>query len=212
MTELIQAAFSAVGILPTALLFFVTLYWVAVISGLLDLDFLDIEIEADLNLETEADGASSVAWLNNALGFFNLGKVPLMVFLTFLALPFWIITLLAIHYLQLESVVAGWAMLVPAFVAALFISKVFTTPFVKLFAALEKEHASKETIIGQVCTVVLPASDAELGQAAVKTAGAPLLLNVRATTGQSLLKGQSALVIDYNAENKIYLIEPYETI
>ena len=84
-------------------------------------------------------------------------------------------------------------------------------PFVKLFAALEKEHESAATVIGQICTIVLPANSTELGQASVKTKGSPLLLNVKTANGFVLTKGETALVIDYNNENKFYLIEPYKT-
>ncbi|CAN5903691.1 hypothetical protein BH24BAC1_BH24BAC1_27360 [soil metagenome] len=208
MPELLEAALSPANIFPTALLGFVLLYWGAVILGLLDLDFLDIEVETDTG---EVDG-SAVAWLNSALAFFNLGKVPLMLFMTFLALPFWVISLLANHYLVAWSELLGLVLLLPAFVLSLFVAKVLTQPFVKMFAALEKEHDSKETIIGQMCTVILPASATEMGQATVPTKGSPLLLNVKTTRGATLRKGETALVIDYNEHHKIYLIEPYEIL
>ncbi|SFH32222.1 OB-fold-containig protein [Pontibacter chinhatensis] len=208
MAELLQAAFSGVNLLPTAFLVFVLLYWVAVIFGLLDLEFFNIELEA----KVDADGVSSVTWLNSALAFFNLGKVPLMVFLTFWALPCWVLSILANHYLNNDYQLLGLLYLIPSFIAGLFVAKLLTAPFVKLFAALEKEHESSTTVIGQVCTVLLPASATELGQAAVKTSGAPLLLHVKTTSANSIRKGDTALIIDYNAENKFYLIEPYETI
>lgn len=209
MSELLQAAFSTVNILPTAMLAFVLVYWIAVIFGLLDLDFLDIEVET--GNDVNAGGISAIAWLNSALAFFNLGKIPLMVFLTFVALPFWTISILVNYYLHNDSVVIGMLYLLPGLVVALFISKVLTMPFIKLFAALEIEHESAATVIGQICTVVLPANTTELGQASVKTKGSPLLLNVKTTMGSSLKKGETALVIDYNNENNFYLIEPYES-
>jgi hypothetical protein len=208
MNELLQAAISSVNILPTAFLIFTLLYWVAVIFGFLDLDFFDVELDA----EVDADGVSAVTWLNSALAFFHLGKVPFMVFLTFLALPFWVISILANYYLNNNYELLGLLYLVPSFVAALLVSKVLTTPFVKVFAALEIEHESAATIIGQVCTVILPANTTDLGQATVKTTGAPLLLNVKTTEGSAVQKGETALVLEYNAENKFYLIQPYQTI
>ena len=214
MSELLQAAFSTVNIIPTGLVVFVMLYWLVIILGLLDLSYFDLEIEAEVasGTEMDADGVSGVSWLNHALCFFNFGKVPLMLFVTFLALPFWVISILANYFLHNSSVLLGWLLLLPAFIAGLFISKILTTPFVRLYAALDKEPTSSASLIGQVCTVVLPATYAELGQAAVKTTGSPLLLNVKCTPGSSLRKGQTALVIDYDAENKLYLIEPYKTL
>jgi hypothetical protein len=208
MNELLQATFSSVNIIPTALLVFVMLYWLAVIFGLLDLDFFDVDVEPDV----DADGISAVSWLNNVLAFFNLGKVPFMVFLTFLALPFWAISILVNYYLNEGYTLVGWLYLIPSFIAALFVSKFMTMPFVRIFAAMEKEHESATNIIGQICTVVLPANGSDMGQAAVKTTGAPLLLNVRTPQGAAVQKGETALVLEYNAENKFYLIEPYQTI
>ncbi|MGV3639488.1 MAG: hypothetical protein ACO1NZ_03145 [Adhaeribacter sp.] len=205
MTELLQAAFAGANIIPTAFLAFVLLYWAAVIFGLLDLDFLDLETGL------EADGISSVSWLNSALAFFNLGKVPLMVFFTFWALPFWVLAVLAYHY----GHAGGWLgmLLLPLWLlAALFVAKTLTAPFVRLFALLEKEPPSAAAVIGQVCTVLLPANPSQMGQASVKTDGSPLLLNVKTSAGQTLQKGETALVISYNEEHKFYLIEPYETL
>ena len=210
MAELLQAAISGVNILPTAFLVFTLLYWLAVILGLLDLDFLNIETETAGSVE--ADGVSAISWLNGALAFFNLGKVPLMVFLTFLALPFWVLAILANHYLNNNYELLGLLYLAPAFGVALLVARVLTAPLVKLFAALEQEHASTASMIGQVCTLTLPASPAALGQAAVKTAGAPLLLHVKTIPGCSLKKGETALVVAYDPENKFYLIEPYEIL
>ncbi|MFD2245357.1 OB-fold-containig protein [Pontibacter ruber] len=208
MNELLQAAISSVNIIPTALLVFVLLYWVAVIFGFLDLDFFDVEVETGV----DADGVSSVSWLNSVLAFFNLGKVPFMVFLTFLALPFWVISILANYYLNSNYELLGLLYLLPSFLAALFVSRFLTMPFIRLFAAMEKEHEPAASIIGQLCTVTLPANPTELGQAAIKTSGAPLLLNVKTTEGAAVQKGETALVVEYNAENKFYLIQPYQTI
>ncbi|QCR21463.1 DUF1449 family protein [Pontibacter sp. SGAir0037] len=210
MNELFYAAFSSVNIIPSALLVFVLLYWAAVIFGLFDLDFLHIEVEAEADLN--ADGVSGITWLNSALAFFNLGKIPLMVFLTFLVLPLWAISILANYYTNNSSALLGLLYLVPILAVSLLVSKILTTPFVKLFSVLEKEHDSSVTIIGKVCTVMLPATQTDLGQAAVKTDGSPLLLNVKTTRGANVAKGQTALVIDYDEENKYYLIEPYETV
>lgn len=208
MNELLHAAISSVNILPTALLVFVLLYWLLVIFGLLDLDLFDVDVDT----EVDADGVSAVTWLNSALAFFHLGKVPFMVFLTFLALPFWVISILVNYYLNPGFELLGLLYLVPSFVAALFVYKLLTMPFVRLFAAMEKEHESAANIIGQVCTVTLPANPTELGQATVKTKGAPLLLNVKTTEGSAVQKGETALVLEYNAENKFYLIQPYQIL
>jgi hypothetical protein len=210
MNELLQAAAAPANIIPTALLAFVLLYWLVVLVGLIDLDFINIEVETDG--EPDVSGTEAIVWLNSALAFFNLGRIPFMLFLSFLLLPFWALTLLANYYLGTGGNFWGFLLLLPALIAALFISKILTTPFVKLFDILEKEHDSNAVVIGQVCTITLPASPTELGQATVKTEGSPLLLNVKTTGSANIRKGETALVIDYDEKSKYYLIEPYQLL
>jgi hypothetical protein len=86
-------------------------------------------------------------------------------------------------------------------------------PFVKLFAVMEKDEAPNTVLIGQMCTILLPANSSQIGQAAVKTKGSPVLLNVKTSNGGALVqKGETALVIDYLPETNLYLIEPYQSL
>jgi hypothetical protein len=92
MTELLHVAISPPNVFPIALLVFVLLYWLTVLIGLLDFKTLDISTGHDFDgshsahVSTDHSGVG-VSWLNNALTFFNLGRVPLMVFLSFVVLP-----------------------------------------------------------------------------------------------------------------------------
>ncbi|HLK98816.1 MAG TPA: hypothetical protein VK364_13675 [Hymenobacter sp.] len=217
MTELLHAAVSPPNILSTSLLVFVLLYWLTVILGLLDFKTLDISTNHNLEVSHEAHAATDhsgvgVSWLNNALAFFNLGRVPLMVFLSFVALPLWVGSILLNYYLGNAALVPGLLLLIPLFIGSLLLAKVLTTPFVHLFAALERNHDNGAQPLGKVCTVLLPTSQERMGQARVRLLnGAPLVLNVRAASASSeLRKGDSALVIDYDTERRCYLIEPYD--
>jgi hypothetical protein len=73
---------------------------------------------------------------------------------------------------------------------------------------MEKDHDAGAVVIGKVCTVLLPATAEHLGQASVRINGAPLMLNVRSINAP-LAKGETALVIDFDAARRCYLIEPY---
>ncbi len=112
MKELFQAAFSGVNIIPTVFLLLILVYWIFVIIGAMDMDFLEVDIETDVDIDadvevdadvdtdadidTDADtrGVGSVAFLNSVLTFFNLGKIPFMVWLSFLIIPMWVISIL----------------------------------------------------------------------------------------------------------------------
>ena len=219
MTELLHAAVSPPNLLPTGLLVFVLLYWLTVIVGLLDFKTLDVQTGHDFDAPHTAHAAPDtadmgVSWLNHALAFFNLGRVPLMVFLSLVALPLWVGSILLNYYLGNESWLLGLGLLVPLLLGSLLLAKVLTLPFVHLFAAMERNHDEGAQPLGKVCTVLLPATHERLGQASVQLrSGAPLMLNVRAASAATeLKKGDTALIIDYDATRRCYLVEPYDTL
>ena len=210
MTELLQAAVLPPNLVATGLLVVVLLYWLTVIVGLLDFKTADLHLGG--HLEMHADGAHLPSgdsdWLNGALAFFNLGRIPLMVFVSFVVLPLWVGSILTNYYTGNTSLLRGLVFLLPLLVGSILLAKFLTLPFVKLFAALEKNHDGGAVALGKVCTVLLPATTEHLGQASVHIDGAPLMLNVRALSG-ALAKGETALVIDYDAQRRCYLIEAY---
>ena len=214
MTELLHAAVSPPNLAPTALLVFVLLYWLTVILGLLDFKTLDFSTDhhADLGHHAHVGDATGVAWLNHALAFFNLGRLPLMVFVSFVALPLWVGSILLNYYLGNASLLLGLLLLLPLLIGSLLVAKILTTPFVRLFAALEKNHDGGIQPLGKVCTVLLPPTRDQLGQASARLLnGAPLMLTVRAASAATeFRKGDSALIIDFDAARRCYLIEPYD--
>ncbi|RSK29787.1 hypothetical protein [Hymenobacter metallilatus] len=217
MTELLRAAVSTPNLVPTTLLVFVLLYWLTVILGLLDFKTVDLDTDHQYELghDTHAapDTASmGVSWLNHALAFFNLGRVPLMVFVSFVALPLWIGSILLNYYLGNTSWLLGLGLLAPLGIGSLLVAKVLTLPFVRLFAAMQQDHDTGARPLGKICTVLLPTTAYRLGQASVPVLhGAPLVLNVHAASPTAeLRKGDTALIIDYDAARRCYLVEPYD--
>ena len=205
MTDLLRAAVLPPNLPATGLLVFVLLYWLTVIVGLLD--FKTIDLHVDAHDGAHLHGADS-EWLNGALAFFNLGRIPVMVFVSFVALPLWVGSILANYYTANTALLPGLLYLLPLFVGSIFLAKFLTLPFVKLFTVLEKDHDGGAVALGKVCTVLLPATAEHLGQASVRIDGAPLMLNVRALSGP-IGKGETALVIDYDSQRRCYLIEAY---
>jgi hypothetical protein len=225
MKELLEAAFSWVNIIPTSLLIFVLIYWLIVILGLVHVDALDLDVHAAAHAEVDTHSVllsevhtdsphpvakpaevAPVSWLDQALSFLNLGKV---VFVSFLALPLWVISILANHYLGNESFIISLVLLIPAFIASLFAAKLLTTPLVKAFSYLYNDP-EKEAVVGRVCTLLLPASHDRMGQAVIRRNGTVLMLNVKTAEGKQLDKGASALVINFEKGKNYYLIEQLE--
>ena len=109
MAELIQSAFSPVNAVVTVLLILNVIYWITVILGLLDVDFLDIELdsglEMDSDIDVDVDAAGEIdmelgdgSILRSVLHFFYIGEVPIMLLLSILILSMWILCMFGNHY------------------------------------------------------------------------------------------------------------------
>ncbi|MEK6476602.1 hypothetical protein WJR50_03670 [Catalinimonas sp. 4WD22] len=205
MNDLFNAAVAAPNIIPTALLIFVLVYWIVVILGAIDVDSIDI----DVDMETDVDGEISVSWLNHVLAFFNLGQVPFMVFMTFLIVPLWAISVMTNYYLGNQSFILSLILLIPILIVSAFVAKFATQPFVKLFSHLDNNYDRGERQIGKICTLMTTATNIKAGQARINTSGAPLLLNVVTDDGVNLFSGDTAIVLEYIPDRNVYLIEPY---
>ncbi|NJL12623.1 MAG: YqiJ family protein [Microscillaceae bacterium] len=226
MTELWQAAFAPSSIFYTILLMVVGLYWITVFIGLLDLSSFHFEIDAhaDLDahagldahtdLDAHADSGQEVNANGNPilslLGFFNLGKVPFMVFFSFLVLFMWIGSILGNHYLRAEIPAFAWAWILPNLLISLSLTKAVTSPLRGVFKDEENEFKNNQDVIGKVGTAMLPFDDETMGQVSIPSRqGAPLLIRAKATEGKQILKGFSALVVHYDEEKQYFLVEPY---
>lgn len=208
MEDLLEAIVWGGNVIPTALLIFVLIYWLIVLLGLVDIDSFDIDV--DIDMEAEIHGGGSAGWLNHVLYFFNLGQVPLMLFLSFLAMAMWLLAIISTEYLAFNSEILSYVLLIPNFIVSLFIAKLLTQPFVKLFTALENHVDDNTEVIGKICKVILNTTDEKMGQAKVEGNGSVVLLNIKTRKGTSLNKGETGLVIDYIPEKSYYIIEPYE--
>lgn len=213
MGELLNIIFSGVNFIPTLLFALVLFYWIIVSIGAIDTDFLDfdVDIDADFDAEVEIEGnaASNLFALNKVLAFFNLGKIPFMVFLTFLAIPIWFLSIMTNNILGNNSIIISLILLIPITIVSLFIAKFFTIPFVKLFAVLEKE-SYEDNIIGAIGTVRLSANSDKKGKADVMVGDSFFTILIK--THESALtvkKADKVLVLDHIKEGNYYLVEKY---
>ncbi len=211
MQELLDASIQGANIIPTAILIFVLIYWLVVIIGVIDLDMFDIDVDMDVDVDgPDIDANVSVGWLNSVLAYFNLGQIPLMIFVSFLALPMWIISVQLNHLIGNTSLLLGIVFLIPNLFVSLFIAKFLTMPFVKLFSKMTEEGETTMTMIGKICRIVLPLNSNSVGQAEVKVEGSSYLISAKTVEGKVMQKGEEGLVIEYHEDGKYYVVEPYE--
>ena len=215
MTDFFHLVFSGVNFIPTTLFMLVVFYWLIVITGVFGADFLDfdVEVEPEIDLEIDADldgnTASDLLVLNKVLSFFNIGKVPFMVFLTFLSFPMWMLSLVVNNLLGNNSFILSLLFLFPIFIISLFIAKILTMPFIKIFAALEKEDETDD-IIGGIGTVRIGANSTQKGQADVMVGKSFFTIYIKThETGELAKKGDKVLVLDHIKKEGYYLVEKY---
>lgn len=205
MVELLHFAFEGVNIIPTVLLIFTVIYWLIVIIGVIDIDAVDVDFDTDVDLDLDAD--VEIDGLASVLSFFNIGHMPLMIFVTFSVIPLWMATLMVNDWVGIHSFLPGLAVFIPAIIGSLFVAKVLTTPIAKFYRRVKTETEAVN-IVGNICTVKLPISAERTGQAEIKVNGTSVLIS--AITRKGLIgKGESALIIDFEKDKNVYYVEPY---
>ena len=72
MLEFFNTVFSPANVISSGLLMLVVVYWITVMLGAIDLDFLDFDIDIDGDVDMDADiDQGGLLWLNHILTFFN---------------------------------------------------------------------------------------------------------------------------------------------
>ncbi len=214
MSEFFHFIFSSPNLIATFILCFCVLYWLIVMLGAIDMDFIDVDIDIDVEADADIDMTggteAGVAWMNKVLYFFNLGRVPFMVWLSINGLIAWFGTTTINFLFGIESFLIGSLVFVVALIGALIIAKPLTYPLVKVFDALEKSEGLKNAI-GQIGEVLYSNKGQVPGEAEVVHDGSHIKIFILpATKDLVLVKGQKILIISKSDnDNKIYLVEPY---
>jgi membrane protein implicated in regulation of membrane protease activity len=212
MTDFINLMFSPQNVLGTFFICFCTVYWLVVIVGAIDLELFDFDIEvdaSDMDIEGSVDGG--VMWFNKVLIFFNLGRIPFMVWLTFFSFPLWFMLLLVNEFFGNTTFALGLVFFIPLAMLSAVVAKPLTYPFVKIFEKLEEENKPKD-LIGKIGTVVLAGREDRKGQIEIDYDGSPIRIYVWPSSKiVKLKKNESVLVIEKSrTEDQVYIVEPYD--
>ncbi len=241
MKELFEFAFSSINLIPTILLLFVSLYWIVVLFGMLDMGTIDLDVDTDVDVDVDVDvdihaevdvdtdidadvdadvdadtdvdhggevHAGGPGIVMQSLIFFNVGKVPLLVLLSFIAIPFWIMALVVNYYLKVDSFELSLILAVPEFILSLFIGKVFTEPIAKLFKNMDEEFGKGIDYIGKTAYARFDIEENKDGQIEIDIKSTTNVLTARSISG-SIKKGDQVLIVDQNKKEGYYLVEPF---
>lgn len=209
--ELIHEAFLPANIFFTVLLILMFIYWILVVLGAMDIEFLDFDLDIDGDADIDVDGALDATgggFLDSVCSFFYLGTIPLMILMSTLIICMWFISIIANGVINPSgTMVIGLPIAIGNIIVSPFICKVVCMPLKKFFASLKKTDTIRD-VIGRICTITTTEVSTKMGQAEVKGTGAPILINVVADGSNVFHKGEEAVVIEKDNEKGVYVIAP----
>jgi membrane protein implicated in regulation of membrane protease activity len=170
----------------------------------------DASHHAGPSADHHVEGHVHIGVFAHILSFFNIGKIPFMLYMSFLIIPFWFLTFIINYQLGIRSFMAAFPFLVISFVVSLFIAKFISRPFGSLFNKPDEEARQRVNFLGKTGKVTIKVSDGKMGQVEIQHKNSPILLNAICPKGVVIEKNWDILVIDYLEEKDIYLVEPYK--
>ena len=211
MPEFLEPSFMWPTWPATMLVIVCCTYWLMVIVGAVTVDALHIDFH-HVHFDTGIDG--SLLDLGFVpLRFLNLGRVPLMFWLSIFGLSAWVVSRVILTNFEhmephREFVFATDSLaIVRDFVIATVITKILTQPLCGKFDVVEP--IGSKDLLGKTCRITTNEATDKRGEASFATGAAPLVLHVRAAEG-TLNKGDFAEIVDYSPEENVYFVKRAE--
>ncbi|WP_455212617.1 hypothetical protein [Kaarinaea lacus] len=205
MADFLNIVTSFPTVVFTVLLGVIFVYWLLAILGAVDIDMLDLDVDADV---------SSVGGLTGLLSTLGLSGPPVTVILSVLIVSSWLVSYFASAYLL---VLVPWDMLYEFIGAGLLVGSFVvsipvTAQLIKPLKSLFKVHTakSKSQFIGATCKITTMEVTDKFGQAEIDDGEAGIIVSVRANTPNVLSKGDKAVVTSYDQNKNTYVVVPEE--
>lgn len=200
MIAFFEAAISPLNLPFTILLGLLTLYWLFVILGAADMDWMP-----DIDMDDPG------GFISPLMEMLNIGEVPIMALASVMGLSCWSFSMLSNHLLNpAQSYTLGLILLVFNIAIGFFGTVLFSKLLVKLVGPIGKEDKEDQKILYKMGIVLTGEVNQSFGQVEITTKGAPITINARTPEGVVLLKGEKALVFDEDQEKGIYFVDKYE--
>ncbi len=194
----------------TALVMFVTLYWIISLLGMADMDSVDMG-------DAGGDGAdlTSTGVFTGLMLKFGLYGVPLIIILSLISLIGWVLSYFYTRFLHqnVDSGILyylfGTGALIFVLVVSMWLTGLIISPIRKNIANIPKRNAASN--IGKTATVrTLSVTDMH-GEAELHDGGAGLILKVRIDDewqNAPLQYGDKVMLSEYIPEINAYRIQP----
>ncbi len=142
------------------------------------------------------------------LATLGLGKVPITITLSVIALSAWAVSTLGTLLLAPANVLFQSALLLISLVGGLLGAAVLLRPLGK--ALDQSRPARRRDSLGQICTITSGRVDATFGTAQVDDGAAGLNVHVICPKANTLKKGDRAILVDFDSAQDTYEIEPID--
>nr|WP_029331388.1 hypothetical protein [Gillisia marina] len=234
MTDLLNILFSEVNMVLSILLIVLILYWIITMIGGLDFDLdfdIDVDLDADLEVDSGIEGGNMdfedisnaeinqddvigkrrkpLKWWQIFLIYFNFVGLPFMFTFTCWIFLWWFMTTITTAITYSYDNVFGFLIMLLALFPALFINKLFTTPFKGFFKNLNKDGDVAIDFLGRQGVLLSSISENKMGNAEVKVDGNSMSIYVKSLTGKPLTYGSNILIIKRSSDSNYYLVQSY---
>lgn len=204
----LQLLTSYPSLLPSIVIGVLLVFWLLTIAGLLDMDSFGPDW---LGGSEDAD----VSGLPEMLLALGLDRLPFSIVISGVAFYWWLLTMLATALLlplvPLPLWATGTLVLIAALVAAVLAASVSLRPLKPLFVV--NENVTRESAIGRRCRILTLSVEDNFGQAEVEMgSGTRLTLQVYAAQPNRLVRDSQAVVLEFDARRKRYLVAEFESI
>lgn len=191
----------------TVLLLVVLGYWLLALLGLVDFDSLGGDLELEVRGDIDGVDLGNVASYVVAMG---LNGVPFSIVVSLLVLVGWTLSSLAGQWFMpliptwpLQLLVGTGVLLVSTALSILVTARLIR-PMRGLFVT---HHAqANASLVGRTCRVLSLSVNERHGHAVVAQRGANLNIRVCADTPNTLTKGSTAFILEYDEASGRYLI------
>lgn len=207
--SLLTAATAFPTAIYTVLLGVVLVYWLLAIIGMVDFESSGIDLDIETHADASVDDLGTIA---SYVVAFGLHGVPFSIVVSLLVLVGWTLSFLAgVTVLAwVPTDILKWLVGLMVLVVAFALSIVITARLVRPLRGLFVHHTaqSNASLVGQTCRVLTGTVDERQGRAEVAQRGASINIRVWSPSPNSLKRGDSALITEYDAGTHRYLVMP----
>ncbi|PIE41871.1 MAG: hypothetical protein CSA47_02445 [Gammaproteobacteria bacterium] len=210
MNEFIVLITTFPVIVPTFLLAVVSLYWLLVLIGTLDMEFFDIDVDIDSDTDASIDDSGGLgAFLAN----WGLTGVPFSLVISLMVVLIWLICAVVMSLLSplLPLSVLRWVVGAGVLLAAFMVTIPITARLIRPLRTFFRAHVAinKDSLTGRECVVKTLTVRENFGQAELTDGEAGLLLDIIADEPNDISKGDTVILLEYDAERDSYWVKKY---